>query len=163
MEDKEISLNTSCKHHQHYISLQVSSTHLMRDSEHHIFLPEQRCHHRILRMGMYARASVTECKCIPEERRASRLFEVQLGATEKDPIGMRRRFCLGIWQDEYVRRLDTFFLYAWRGDVYFVATDRITDQYSITWRNELTQCGCRHPHRYPSPIPIYRKPHIALR
>jgi hypothetical protein len=88
-----------------------SSAHLMRDPKHHIFLPKQRRHHRILRMSVYTRASVSERKCIPEERCAGRFFEVQFGATEEDPIGVWRRFCLGIWQDEYVRRLDTFFLY----------------------------------------------------
>lgn len=94
----------------------------MRNFEHLLFLPEQCCHHRVLRMSVYTGASVTDRKSIPEKRGACRLFQVQLGATKENPVGMWRRLCLGIRQDEYMRRLDALLLYARGSDVHLIAT-----------------------------------------
>lgn len=117
-----------------------------------VTLPQQRRHHRILRMRMNTTPRVPLIERVPKQRRTRRFLEVLFRTTEKDAIGVWRRGG-GLWegQDEHVRGFDTFFLNARRCDVDFVPG--YMDRLEIDGELEETRA---HPTRIqiPPPVPV---------
>ena len=74
----------------------------------------------MLRMGMDATASITKVEWVPEKWSASRLIQIQLGATQEHAISMRRSGWLRVRKNKDMLWFYSLLLHTRRGNVNFI-------------------------------------------
>jgi hypothetical protein len=100
-------------------------------------------------MRVNAASRIAKIEGIPEQRCASRFFEVHGGPSEKYSVGMGRGRHLRVWKDKYMGRLDALLLDSGWCDEYLVTAAKFVPKLKIV------HCDS-YPTRIqiPPPVPV---------